>query len=553
MRKVFVCTVVSLLILVCAASPALAQNNIATSLLGRFVSQTDGWWGILRSYALFLFTTTLILEVCLFGIRMALGRSDIAETLNQFVMLLLFAGFIAAVINNYQEWTTGIAITGLRPLTGELTGNSVDAGQPVAMAAAIMEKIIPVMDGAGLFDFGEVYLYVTCMLIIMVIFILISALVILTTCEFYIVANIGVLIVGLGGSKIFKDYAVNVMRYVFAVAVKLFVLQLIVNIGFAIISLTDLDASVGSTLDSIKFVDLFFLIGKSIILLALAKSLPETCAGIINGSAISGGNPLTSMARTAGVMVAGAAVAGAGYASGAASSVKNAHTIAKDEQKSNAEMGLKPGSTLGGMVRAGWNARGDAKAAQEQKRISDNQGSIRNQLASKANAIKAERLLAAEEFSSGGSSQAAGGGSGLPSPGTGPADAPMGASVGGTGPPASPVASAGGSGQATPVGGNAGGFGAADPNVGSTGSSGHSIPPTGNAGGSGQTSPQAAPAASSSDGVQPKNQGGSSNASTIPTPKVTNGTVDFTGSSSAGERDMRTVDPEILNKVGNNK
>jgi hypothetical protein len=90
----------------------------------------------------------------------------------------------------------------------------VDAGQPVAMAAAIMEKIMPVMKDAGITDFGEVYLYVSCMLIIMVIFVLISALVILATCEFYIVANIGVLLIGLGGSKIFKDYAVNVMRKV---------------------------------------------------------------------------------------------------------------------------------------------------------------------------------------------------------------------------------------------------------------------------------------------------------------------------------------------------
>lgn len=479
MPKFFVCTGVPLLILVSAAAPALAQDNIAASLLGKFVSQTDSWWGILRSYALFLFTTTLIIEGCLFGIRMALQRSDIAETLKEFVMLLLFAGFIAAVINNYQDWATGIAINGLRPLTGELTGNSVDAGQPVAMAAAIMEKIMPVMKDAGITDFGEVYLYVTCMLLIMVVFVLISALVILITCEFYIVANIGVLIVGLGGSKIFKDYAVNVMRHILAVAVKLFVLQLIVNIGFAIISLSDLDASVGSTLKSIKFVDLFFLIGKSIILLALAKTLPETCAGIINGSAIGGGNPLGAMAKTAGLMVVGAASAGVGYVHGAASSVKNAHSIAREEGATGF------GQMAGGMARAVWNARKDAQAGQEQKTLNERPGSIRNQLASKANALKAERILAAESF----------------------------------------LASPDGSGQTAPGGGNTGGFGAADQNMGVANDSGHSVPSTAGAGGSGQSAPPAA--------------------------RTKNGTVDFTGPSSSGERDLRTVDPELLKKAGN--
>ena len=311
---------------------ALAQGgNIATGLLDRFVAQTDGWWGVLRGYALYLFTLTLIIEVCLFGIRMALQQSNIAEVFGQFVTLLLFAGFIAAVIMNYQEWATGVAIRGLRPLVGQLTSNSVDAGYPVAMAASVMEKIIPVMEDAGITDFGEVFLFICCLLIIMVVFILISALVILTTCEFYIIANIGVLFIGLGGSKIFKDYAVNTMRYVLAVAFKLFVLQIIVNIGFAIISLTDLDATVGSTLNSIKFVDLFFLIGKAIILLALAKTLPETCAGLINGSAMGGGNPLSQMAHTSGSMTVAAVMGGAGAAYEAARGAKATYTISREE------------------------------------------------------------------------------------------------------------------------------------------------------------------------------------------------------------------------------
>jgi type IV secretion system protein TrbL len=386
MRKFFI--FITLTLLICLATePALAQGNIAKGLLDRFVSQTDGWWGILRGYALFLFTTTLILEVCLFGIRVALNQTNIAETFGQFTTLLLFACFIAAVIMNYQEWSIGIAIKGLKPLTGQLTGNAVDAGQPLAMAAAVVDKILPVMKDAGITDFGEVYLYVSCMLIILVIFVLISALVILVTCEFYIVANIGVLLIGLGGSKIFKDYAVNVMRYVLAVAIKLFVLQLVVNIGFAIISLTDLEASVGSTVKSIKFVDLFFLIGKAVILLALAKSLPDTCAGIINGSSIGGGNPIASMARTAGVMTVGAISAGAGYAAGAAKAGNAAHSIARE----NGAEGLV--DTAVGMMKAGWQARSDAKVGQIEKDLASQPGSVKNQLLAQANAIKATHLL----------------------------------------------------------------------------------------------------------------------------------------------------------------
>jgi len=177
------------------------------------------------------------------------------------------------------------------------------------------------------------------------------------------------------------------MRYILAVALKLFVLQLIVNIGFAIISRNDLNGTVGTTIDSIKFVDLFFLIGKAVILLALAKSLPDTCAGIINGSAVGGGNPLAGMAQTAAGAAVGVVSGGASAAYGAARGAMAAHTIAKE----GGSTGL--GETLGGMARATWNAWGDGRAAKDQKNLENDPGSIKNQLISTANAAVGRKIV----------------------------------------------------------------------------------------------------------------------------------------------------------------
>lgn len=464
---------------------------------------------------------------------MALQQSNIAEIFSQFVSLMLFAGFIAAVIMNYQDWATGIAVNGLRPLTGELTGNSVDAGQPLAMAAAVVDKILPVMGDAGIMDFGEVYLYVTCMLIILVVFVLISALVILVTCEFYIVANIGVLLVGLGGSKLFKDYAINVMRYILAVAFKLFVLQLIVNIGFAIISLTDLDATVGSTVKSIKFVDLFYLIGKAIILLALAKSLPETCAGIINGSAISGGNPIAAMARSAGLMAVGAVSGGVGYAVGAAQATNAAHTVAKE----NGATGF--GGTLGGMARAAWNARNDAKAGQAEKNLNSDPGSIKNQLVSAANLAKAKNLMDDESADSSSSSTTitgeANSGTAVPSmSAASEAEQRLISLSADQATTASPVIPAGGTGYT----GNAQPVNALTPDVSGSptpeakGGTAVPIPSAGNPGGSGAPAPQANGFEGTDTPSAPKNPVAS----------------DYSPKTSQGTVDMRTIDPSLFKK-----
>jgi P-type conjugative transfer protein TrbL len=266
----------------------------------------------------------------------------------------------------------------LKPLVGELTGNNVDAGQPFAIAAAIVDKVMGVMEDFGITDIVEALLYVISMILIIVVFILISALIIITTCEFYIVANIGILLIGLGGSKIFKDYAVNVMRYVLSVAVKLFVLQLVVNIGFAMLSLNDLDSSIGSTLDAVKFSDLFFLIGKALILLALAKVLPDTCSGIINGSSIGGGNPLVAAGRSAATVAAGAISGGTAAVAMTAAS----HTIAKGDPAAGGQGAKGFMETAGAMVKTMWGAR-------QQSSIAKNPNGMTSQLKSQANAVKA--------------------------------------------------------------------------------------------------------------------------------------------------------------------
>ena len=127
----------------------------------------------------------------------------------------------------------------------------------------------------------------------------------LVVCEFHIVANAGILLIGLGGSKIFKEYAINVMRYILSIAIKLFVLQLIINIGFSILSLADIKALQGQSIQNITLHQLLVVVLQGIILLALSMSLPQTCAGIISGASIDGGNPLRMI---------GGAVAGKGLA-----------------------------------------------------------------------------------------------------------------------------------------------------------------------------------------------------------------------------------------------
>lgn len=351
-------------------SPAEAQANIGDGILDKFVARTSGWWGILQGYALYIFKVTATLEVVLFGTRMVLQKSQIHEIAAQFLLTLLFMCFIAAVIMNYEKWASAIALTGLKGVVKDLNGSGpeFDAGKPIAMIFACLDAMVPVLKDSGIRDFGMVMIYVFCMAAITAVFIVICCRYIILVCEFHIVANVGIILIGLGGSKVFKEYAINVMKYILSVAVKLFVFQLICNIGFSILSLTtDINGLFGQSIKNIKLEDLMMIIVQAGLLLGLAWSLPQTCAGLVSGASIDGGNPL----RMAAGMVTNQAMNLVKSGAQTAGNMRMASKIAT-------ESGVKG---LGSRAR-------HMRQSLQQAKLSANPTSIQSQLTSRFNSVR---------------------------------------------------------------------------------------------------------------------------------------------------------------------
>ena len=198
----FIPLVVAALIASLVFTAAAEAQNLGDGVLDQFVARTSSWWPKLRDYALTIFKITATLEVCLFGIRMVVQKSQIHEIAGQFLMTILFMGFIAAVIMNYKDWSSAIAITGLKGVVTDLSAGapSFDAGKPVAMIFACLEAMVPVLGDASVWDFGMVMIYVFCMGAITAVFVCICCRYIIVICEFHIVANAGILLIGLGGS-----------------------------------------------------------------------------------------------------------------------------------------------------------------------------------------------------------------------------------------------------------------------------------------------------------------------------------------------------------------
>lgn len=175
------------------------------------------------------------------------------------------------------------------------------------MATTIIEKVDFF---SSLSDAGKSLGFIIAAIVIMVVFALMTAQVVLIKCESAIVMNAAMILLGLGGSNYFKEYAINVMRNVLAVSFKLFVMQLVLGLGMEFIQ----DMSIAEA----KFEDVMILIGVSIVLLALVKSLPDAIAGVINGSHVSSGSALGQATAAAAGGAVGAATAALGVGVGVA-------------------------------------------------------------------------------------------------------------------------------------------------------------------------------------------------------------------------------------------
>ena len=268
-------------------------KDTTAQIVEQFKNKATLYGDIFDDYAKDLLGIILIIEIGFLGIKAALNRSEISEILVQFILVIATAAFFLAVINNYQTWT-GNVINGLGKIS-QIAGG-VELENPIYAGFDVATVITKRLEEA---DWEDMLGIIIAGLIVLICFALIGARVIIIKCEAYLAINAAIILLGFGASSFLREYAINVLRYVLSVAFKLFVMQLVLGVGMSFIA--------DFKITSVKFEDLFILISSAVVLLVLISTLPETVAGIINGSHVGGGVGL----KAATGAVAGAAATGA--------------------------------------------------------------------------------------------------------------------------------------------------------------------------------------------------------------------------------------------------
>ena len=300
---------ICILIAVFTLNDSFAATDTTSQIRDKFQSISVDFISKLGTYALGLFQLMLLVDVGVFGVRAALNRSEMSEILSQFCMMLLFASFCYVAIINYQDWTdwflseSHTIATAIGGVELELT--PIDTGFKILQLVYDECSLWSPIESLGYFIFGAV---------ILVCFALMTARIMVIICESYIAMAAALLLLGFGGSSMTKDYAINTMRYTVSVAFKLFVMRLLLAVGLTFI--TNL-----SNISKVTYQELAILLASAVILLVLVNTIPETVAGIINGSHTGSGHGIghaaKGLAAGAAVAMGGAAVAVGGAVAGA--------------------------------------------------------------------------------------------------------------------------------------------------------------------------------------------------------------------------------------------
>ena len=293
-----------------------ADTSVIARIVDTFNTKTTAWMGKAKQVAITFFKWCFILEIAYIGIRASISVADTKETIQNFVMAVLTASFFMAVISNYQEWSNAL-IYGLQAAADQMSGIEKASDNPFKAGLTLADTILDKISG---WSPMESLAYILTGAFVIVCFALITAQIIVIKCESMIAMLAACILLGLGASSFFKEYAINTMRYVFSVAFKLFTMQLVIGVGYTFIA----EIKVGEA----DWPTLFTVMGFSVVLLTLVKTLPDTVAGIISGSHVGSGGGLMSSVRTISSLATGAAAA-AGGAIAAGSAMNSSKKLAQ--------------------------------------------------------------------------------------------------------------------------------------------------------------------------------------------------------------------------------
>lgn len=95
-RNIFFIFILLLVVIASFQNAYAADGTVVSQIVEKFYNDSAKYEHIMLKYAKLLFYWCAILEIAWLGIKMALGTSDLRETLKNFCLVILASGFFSS-------------------------------------------------------------------------------------------------------------------------------------------------------------------------------------------------------------------------------------------------------------------------------------------------------------------------------------------------------------------------------------------------------------------------------------------------------------------------
>jgi type IV secretion system protein TrbL len=301
---------------VCA--PGAGEGGILTGLAHQFSSTTGPWMTTALHYAQGLFFALVGIEIAWSAITYVLQKDSLPDFVAALLLKILGIGFfyillqpqygpvwIADVLSSFSQ--AGSAIGGQSQFMPSDPSSVFNCGTDIANA--MLQSVSQNKVGLGLGNIlpaiEAILAALICALGVVIAFAIIAGQLLITLIESYIVIGAGVFMLGFTGSRWTLVFGEKYVGYAVSVGIKLFMLELIVGLGY----------SLGR-----QWAALFYngiappetyieVVGAALVFGFLAWQIPSLAASLMNGAPRM---TLGSFVNTAGAVAVGSVVAGSG-------------------------------------------------------------------------------------------------------------------------------------------------------------------------------------------------------------------------------------------------
>jgi type IV secretion system protein TrbL len=297
--------------------PGAGQGGILTGLAHQFSTTTQPWMTTALHYAQGLFFALVAIEIAWSAITYVLQKDSLPDFVASLLLKILGVGFffivlqpqygpvwIGDIISSFSQ--AGSAISGQVQLAPSDPSSVFNCGTDIANAMLESASENQGMTLGNLLPMIEIVLTsMICALGVVLAFAIIAGQLLITLVESYIVIGAGVFMLGFTGSRWTLVFGEKYLGYAVSIGIKLFMLELIVGLGF------DLGQQWGSLFaNGIAPPETYIeVVGAALVFGFLAWQIPSLAASLMNGAPRM---TLGSFVSTAGAVAVGGVIVGSG-------------------------------------------------------------------------------------------------------------------------------------------------------------------------------------------------------------------------------------------------